>query len=210
MILKDISTKDIIDWDSIIKQISKVTGSVRTPNDTIDDEKTDLKSYNEIIKKGGIPHEFARPAFVGMIKSMIESGCDLDSIEFQNYYPDFDRYAPETHFSKKAVEDFQELIGNYELRDCWISKVYPYTVVPFHRDEYDEEYQESGIKKDLVRFMVFIDRSIPNQIFVIDDSYYENIEQHTIMKWSSDKSLHAVVNCSSEINYLFHFLGYKV
>lgn len=209
MILEDISTEGLINWDDVINHISGFNGSVRTPNHTIDDEKTDIQSYNEIIKSGEVPHEFARPAFSEMIRNMIESGHDIDCIEFQNYYPDFDRYAPDAHFSKKVVKEFQDLVGGYELRDCWISKVYPYTVVPFHRDEYDEEYQESGPKKHLVRFMVFIDKPIPNQIFVIDDSYFENVDQHTVIKWTSDKSLHSLINCSPRANFLFHFLGYK-
>jgi hypothetical protein len=83
-------------------------------------------------------------------------------------------------------------------------------VVPFHRDEYDQEFNGTVKNRELVRFMVFIDKPIENQIFMIDDFHFENIEQHTIMKWDSDKSLHALVNCSPRINFLFHFLGYKI
>lgn len=208
MILTEVSTKGIIDWDSVIKQISNVTGSVRSPNDTIDSNKTDFKTYNEIIAAGRNPHDYVRPAFVEMIRNLIESGYDLDTVVFENYYPDLKQYSPNTHFSKEAVEDFQNLVG-YEIRDCWISKVYPYSIVPFHKDEYDQEYNEIDSKKDLVRFMVYIDKPIKNQIFIIDDCFLEDIDQHTVIKWNSDKSTHAFINCSPYDNFLFHFLGYK-
>jgi hypothetical protein len=204
-----ITTEGIIDWDDVLKSFYDIPGSLRFINDTIDPSKTQYKSYEEIIKNGGLAHKFARPAFVNMVKRWSEAGYNLDNIAFQNYYPDLDRYKPEVHFSKDVVEKFEQLIG-YTVQECWISRVDAFSSVPFHSDEFDQEITwTTKENKSFDRFMVFIDKPISNQLFLVDDKRYENTKQHTVIQWNTTKSLHALINCSSEPNFLFHFLGTK-
>jgi hypothetical protein len=211
MITLDTTTNGIVDWDCLIKSLYDIPGSARFINDTIDSSKTDIRSYQEIKNSGLDPHEYARPAFKNMVKNWVDSGYNFNEIMFENYYPDLPQYQyDETHFSKKIIKDFEKLIG-YTVYETWISRVDRFSLVPFHRDEYDKEqtWLEKE-KKTLERFMVFIDKPIKKQIFLVDNYHFENIDQHTIIKWPTDKSVHTLINCSDEPNFLFHFLGYKI
>lgn len=204
-----LTTKGLIDWDSVISKLINVDGSTRHINQTIDETKTNVKSYSKLINSGLTPQQFSRTPFFNMVKDWADSGYNFENITFENYYPDLDRYSSEFHFSKSIVESFQSSI-NLDVQECWISKVNAFTSVPFHKDEYDQEdVWINKQNKKLVRYMVFIDKPIDNQIFIVGNTYYENIEQHTVVKWNSTKETHALVNCSNKPNFLFHFLGFE-
>jgi hypothetical protein len=203
-----LTTEGSIDWDSLILNLTISQGAIRHIDQTIDEKKTNIKSYHELIKKGFVPEQFSRTPFFNMVKNWRECGYNFKNINFKNYYPNLDQYVS-SHFSKSIVETFQNIV-NMTVQECWVSKVDPFTSVPFHIDEYDgEEMWINKQNKKLVRYTVFIDKPINNQIFIVGDIYYENIEQHTIIKWQSTKETHALINCSNKPNFLFHFLGFE-
>jgi hypothetical protein len=204
-----LTTKELIDWDKVISNLINSQGSMRHIDQTIDQNKTDIKSYHELIKKGFAPEQFSRTPFFNMVKNWNDSGYNFKNINFKNYYPTLEQYAPDSHFSKSIVETFQNIV-NIPVQECWISKVDPFTSVPFHIDEYDgENTWVNKQNKKLVRYIAFIDKPISNQIFIVGDVYYENIDQHTIVKWKSTRETHALINCSDKPNFLFHFLGFE-
>jgi hypothetical protein len=194
-----LSTNGLINWDSIIEEILVKQGSIRHIDQTIDDNKTNLRTYNDLIKEKKIPYEYSRKPFINMVKGFYQAKYDFKKITFQNYYP-------RDHFSNIIIKDFEKIV-NVSVQESWISKVDPYQSVPFHSDEYDKEIEWN--QKKLVRYMAFITEPIKKQVFVVGDTYYENVEKHTIVKWSTPKDTHALINCSDRPNFLFHFLGYE-
>ncbi len=202
------STSGIIDWDSLIVDLKSKTGSVRHVDQTIDTDKTNLKTYKEIVDAGLIPYEFARLPFVEMVKNYYDNNLDFTTIGFENYYPDLDQYQPDVHFSKNIVEKFENLI-NIKVQECWISKVDAHSIVPFHKDEFDKEHIWITVEnKTLFRYTVFIDDPIQDQIFIVGNQQFENVSKHRIVKWPSIKELHSLKNNSNKPNFLFHFLGF--
>lgn len=197
-----LTTNGVIDWDSVIKDILENPGSLRHIDQTIDNSKTNLQTYNDLIRENKLPYEYARTPFVIMVKDWYQAGYNFKNITFQNYYPG-------EHFSVDIVEKFENIIG-LSAQECWISRVSPFSSVPFHSDEYDKEITwVSKENKKLSRYMVFIDKPVEKQIFVVGNAYYENVSQHTVIKWNSTKDIHALINCSNRDNLLFHFLGFK-
>jgi hypothetical protein len=194
-----LSTNGLINWDFIIEEILVKQGSIRHIDQTIDDNKTNVRTYDDLIKEKKIPYEYARKPFINMVKGFYEAKYNFKNITFQNYYP-------KDHFSDRIIKDFEKIV-NISVQESWISKVDPYQSVPFHSDEYDKEIEWN--QKKLVRYVAFITEPIKKQVFVVGDNYYENIEKHTIIKWSTPKDIHALINCSNQPNFLFHFLGYE-
>ena len=205
-----LTTNGLINWESIISNLATVHGSIRHIDQTIDPTKTNLQTYQEIINKGLLPFEFSRTPFVEMVKNYFDQGLDFTKITFQNFYPDIEQYNSENHFSKSIVDKFENLIG-CSVQECWISKVDAYSTIPFHKDEFDQEKTWIELeKKNLVRYMVFIDNPIKDQIFIVGDNRYENVPKHTVVKWPTTKELHSLINNSNRPNYIFHFLGYHL
>lgn len=204
-----LTTKGLIDWDAIVSKLITANGSIRHIDQTIDETKTSAKAYSELIKNSLVPEQFARSPFFHMVKDWAEARYNFKNITFENYYPNLERYWPEFHFSKSIVESFQRYI-NLEVEECWISKVNPFTSVPFHKDEYDQE--DTWVNKQnkkLSRYMVFIDKPHKNQLLIVGNTYYENTTQHTVIKWNSTKETHALINCSRIPHFLFHYLGFE-
>lgn len=203
-----LTTEGIIDWDAVILDLKNISGSIRHVDQTIDNKKTNLKTYKEIIDLGLIPYEFSRLPFVEMVKNYYDNNLDFTSIGFENYYPDLDQYLSDSHFSKTIVEKI-EILLNLKVQECWISCVAPNCTIPLHKDEFDDEFKWVTLEnKTLFRYTVFIDDPIPDQIFIVGDQQFENILKHQIIKWPSVKELHSLQNNSNEPNFLFHFLGF--
>jgi hypothetical protein len=203
-----LTTEGIIDWNAVISDLKNISGSIRHVDQTIDHKKTNLKTYKEIIDAGLIPYEFARLPFVEMVKNYYDNNLDFAAIGFENYYPNLDQYLLDSHFSKTIVEKI-EILLNLKVQECWISCVEPNCTIPFHKDEFDDELKWVTLEnKTLVRYTVFIDDPIPDQIFIVGDQRFENIPKHRIVKWPSIKELHSLQNHSDKPNFLFHFLGF--
>jgi len=203
-----LTTKGIVDWDSVISDLKNISGSIRHVDQTIDHKKTNLKTYKEIVDAGLIPYEFARLPFVEMVKNYYDNNLDFTTIGFENYYPDLNQYLPDSHFSKTIVEKI-EILLNLKVQECWISCVAPNCTIPFHKDEFDNELRWITVEnKTLFRYTVFIDNPISDQIFIVGDQQFENIPKHQIIKWPSIKESHSLQNKSDKSNFLFHFLGF--
>jgi len=204
-----ITTLGLIDWSEIISNLKTKNGSLRHVDQTIDNNKTNLKTYSEIINLGLVPWEFSREPFKEMVKNYYQNNLDFSKIQFQNYYPDLQQY-PEKHFTKNIVEIFENIVGQ-QVQECWISKVDADCTVPFHKDEFDKEQEWiSKENKNLSRYMVFIDVPIKDQTFYVGSETYEMIPTHTIVKWPTTKESHSLVNRSNQPNFIFHFLGYSI
>ena len=181
------TTKELINWDSILQSIIPKTGDYNSVKSVIDrsesnwaEDPTLLGSYHKVID------------------TWQKAGYDLDNIEWWDYYPG-------EHFDISIQEKFADLV-NANPRRTFVSEVMPGQCVPYHWDVEDneEEWLKDG---QLVRYVCFIDKPKFGHVFMFDNECFYNVEQHLIYQWDSYKDFHAGTNCGSAPYYLFHFLG---
>jgi len=199
MIEEKYNTKDIINWDLIISSLVNQESTPVTLDQVIDPDKTDAKTVDEVYQKLETMRQVSRDPFVSVCGPWEDASYNLENIYFENYFPIKNSY-------QDTVEKFANLV-NLEPLEVWISKVLPHKSVPFHTDEHDE-YEDWSKKGFIIhRFSVFITDPIDYQLFIVGNQYWYNQPKNTTIKWNNNKDLHALVNCSTKSNYLFHFIG---
>ncbi len=181
-----ITTKNIIDWDSIIRSIVPQSGDPISMDLVLD--KSTMKNTNSKLLE----------SYKEISKTWKDAGYDLKNIKWFDYYPT-------EHFSKEVETVFENLI-NATARRVWISEIMPGRNAPYHWDVDDHEDQWL-LEGPLIRYTCFIQKPSFGHIFVLEDTNYYNIEQHTVIKWEDYRAYHAGTNCGYEPYYLFHFLG---
>jgi len=181
------TTKDIIDWDSVLEKITPRTGDYNSVKSVVDrsesnweDDPTLLGSYHEVIC------------------TWKKANYDLDNIEWWDYYPG-------NHFDISVQDKFANLVNAEPLR-VFISEVMPGQCVPYHWDveDHEEEWLKIG---PLVRYVCFVDKPKFGHVLIVDQECFYNAEQHQIYQWNNYRDYHAGTNCGSKPYYLFHFLG---
>ena len=181
------TTKNLIDWDSVIKQIIPRTGDYNSVKSVVDrsesnwaDDPSLLGSYHEIIG------------------TWQKANYDLNNIEWWDYYP-------EQHYDLDIQNKFADIVNSEPLR-VFISEVMPGQCVPYHWDveDHEEEWLKLG---QLVRYVCFIDKPRFGHVFILEQECFYNVEQHLIYQWDHYRNHHAGTNCGTEPYYLFHFLG---
>jgi hypothetical protein len=181
-----LTTKGLIEWDTILSAIVPKSGDHNTVTSVVDrssaiDDSPLLKSYQQVIKTWN------------------DADYDLKNIEWWDYYPG-------QHFDIKVQEQFSDLV-NADPRRVFVSEVFPGCNVPYHWDVEDKEEEWIAVGDELIRYVCFIDRPQFGHVLILDQECFYNVEQHTVHKWSSYKNYHAGTNCGVRPYYLFHFLG---
>ena len=181
------TTKDIIDWDSIIKSFVPRSGDYNSVKSVVDRSESNWAENPELL---GSYHE--------VIGTWQKAGYDLNNIEWWDYYPG-------EHFDISVQEKFADIVNADPLR-VFVSEVMPGQSVPYHWDVEDneEEWLKHG---QLVRYLCFMDKPKNGHVIMFETECFYNVEQHLIYQWGNYKDYHAGVNCGSEPYYLFHFLG---
>ena len=181
------TTKNIIDWMSVLEKIIPRTGDHNTVTSVVDRSEAEASSDQELL---------------GYYRQVIgvwqEAGYDLEKIQWWDYYPG-------EHFDIEIQNKFADLVNADPLR-VFVSEVMPGACVPYHWDVEDKE-REWLDKGELVRYVCFIDKPKFGHVFILEDQCFYNVDQHEIYQWDWYRSHHAGTNCGSEPYYLFHFLG---
>jgi hypothetical protein len=115
-------------------------------------------------------------------------------------------YFPETHFDIAVVHAFMKFTGMTSYVNCWISKVYPGDVAPWHWDITDDE-QTLNATGILRRFHCHIDIPRPGHVLVVEDTCFYNEAQGNVYQWPDRKSWHAGANAGLTPKYLFNIWG---
>ena len=115
-------------------------------------------------------------------------------------------YFPITHFDFEIVDTFMKFTGMTSYINCWISKVYPGDVAPWHWDITDDE-QTLNAKGTLRRFHCHIDIPRPGHTFIVEDTCFYNEAQGNVYEWPDRKSWHAGANAGLTPKYLFNIWG---
>jgi hypothetical protein len=181
------TTKNLIDWDSIISAIQPRTGDYNTASSVVDRSESNwaenpnlLNSYHEVIA------------------NWQKANYDLKNITWWDYYPG-------QHFDISVQEKFADLVNADPLR-TFVSEVMPGQCVPYHWDVEDHEAEWLALGP-LVRYVCFMDKPHPGNIFILKDECFHLVEQHLVYQWDNYKDFHAGTNASMWPQYLFHFLG---
>ena len=181
------TTKDIIDWDSVVKSVVPRTGDYNSVKSVVDRSESNWADNPALL---GSYHE--------VIGTWKNAGYDLNNIEWWDYYPG-------EHFDISVQEKFANIVNADPLR-VFVSEVMPGQMVPYHWDVEDKE--EEWLKLGpLVRYLCFMDKPKDGHLLMFDNECFYKAEQHSVYQWDSYKDYHAGVNCGSEPYYLFHFLG---
>ncbi len=181
-----ITTENLIDWDNILNSIIPESGDPISMDLVLD--KSTMKDKNSKLLD----------SYIEISNTWKNAGYDLKNIKWFDYYPD-------EHYSKQ-VETIFENIVKADARRVWISEIMPGRSAPYHWDvdDHEEEWLSKG---ELVRYTCFIEKPTFGHIFILDNQYFYNPDQHSIIKWEDYRLFHAGTNCGHTPFYLFHFLG---
>lgn len=114
----------------------------------------------------------------------------------------WDMFLPEKNFDISIVDKFSEYVGLKGHMNCWIARVMPGDIAPWHWDITDDE--ASITKKDIVRYHCHIQPQINGHMFVVENHSFYGAELGDVYKWPSRTSWHCAANCGYVPFYSFH------
>jgi hypothetical protein len=173
---------NIICWNDVIKSVDQATPAYVGPRHDVGHE---VEGVDEV----------AKPIRDAGYKFKAEGGNASWEMHF-----------PGKQFSADVVDTFMEFVGMDSYINCWISKIYPGDVAPWHWDITDDE-NTLNAKGDLKRFHCHIDIPRPGHIFIIDSTCLYNEQQGNVYQWPDRKSWHAGANAGLTPKYLFNIWG---
>ena len=109
-------------------------------------------------------------------------------------------------FDASIADRFCEYVGMESYINCWISRVNPGDVAPWHWDVTDDEATlDAG--KPLRRFHAHVSGPENGHTIIVDDVCLYKQPQGAVWEWSSRKSWHAGANAGLTPKYLFNIWG---
>ena len=118
---------DILDWNTIIKEVQDQEGKLACKYLPVKDVP-ELKEIDDALSTIG--------------------SYNRESIEWINYYPG-------NEFSMEVAEKFGEFVGAPRMIKSWISKIYPGKTAPWHWD-WDVDWKKYTEQGNPVRFTAMI------------------------------------------------------
>jgi hypothetical protein len=116
----------------------------------------------------------------------------------------WDMFFPGVHFDKQIVDKFSNFV-NADPISCWISRIHPGNMTPWHWDcnDKEEEYQ----KLNTVRFTGHISAPAVGHVSMVEDYCMYFQDQGNVWQWPSRTSWHGGINCGLSPKYLLNFFG---
>lgn len=174
---------DTIDWDSVIESL-------------VDQESAYIGPRHDVGMDVPGVQEVANPLRLAGYKMKHEGGN-----------ASWDMYLPVTNFDESVVYEFMKFVGMTEYVNCWISRVKPGDVAPWHWDITDDENTLNSMK-EFTRFHCHISKPDNGHVLIVEDTCLYNQEQGAVWKWPGRKSWHAGANAGYKPKYLFNIWGY--
>jgi hypothetical protein len=116
----------------------------------------------------------------------------------------WDMFFPNSHFDESIVNIFANFV-NVDPISCWISRIHPGNMTPWHWDcnDHEEEYQ----KLNTSRFTCHISKPAVGHVTMVEDKCMYFQEQGNVWKWPDRTSWHGGINCGLTPKYLLNFFG---
>ena len=172
----------IIDWNSVLQDVSNTTPAYSGPIHRIDDK---VEGVCEI----GVSW------YIGGYTNAAEGGV-----------AGWDMYHAGKQFDMMIVDQFAEYVKMDIVLETWISRILPGKMAPWHWDTNDKNVEYDSMNK-LVRFSCHVSPPTPGHVFIIEDDCYYNQAQGNTYQWPSRRSWHAGANFGVTPKYLFNIFG---
>jgi hypothetical protein len=177
------NTNHLIDWQKIIDELEFQTPSYVGPRHSENDPIIGIQEMSKLWKNAGFE----------LIKDGGTAGWDM--------------FFPGKNFDNSIVEIFSNFV-NKKVIDCWISRVNPGNMTPWHWDCNDKEDEYS--KMNIVRYSCSISNpSFGHAIMVENECLYYK-DQGDVFEWPSRTCWHGGVNCGFKPKYMLNFSGVNV
>lgn len=174
------NTSSLIDWQHVIEVLDHTAPGYIGPRHSKEDDIIGIQEMDKLWTKAGF-------------KLVSENGS-----------AGWDMFFPQTHFDNRIVTLFSEFV-NVDPMDCWISRIHPGNMTPWHWDcnDHEDEYA----KLNIVRFSCNISAPQHGHVSMIEDTCLYFQEQGNVWQWPARTSWHGGANFGLVPKYLFNFFG---
>lgn len=174
------NTSYVIDWETVVKRLEHQEPAYVGPRHNPNDDIIGIKEMFELWNKAGFK----------LVKDNGNAGWDM--------------FFPKAHFDESIVHAFGNFVNATPV-DCWISRIHPGNMTPWHWDCNDKEDEYS--KLNMARFICCISEpQVGHAIMVEDDCLYFQ-ERGNAYQWEARTDWHGGINCGLTPKYLFNFSG---
>ena len=172
-----------------------------------------LIDWNSVLE----PLDTAPPTYTGprhQSTDNIEGVSEVSALWIQSGYKPisqggsvgWDMFYPGQQFDHDVVDKFAKFVNFETVLECWISRILPGKMAPWHWDTNDRNEEYDSIDK-LVRFSCHISNPTPGHVFTIEEVCLYNQPQGNVYQWPSRRSYHAGANFGLTPKYLFNIFG---
>ena len=175
------NTSSLIDWDNVILQLENLEPAYVGPRHSVSDNIIGIQEMIELWDKAG--HK--------LIKDGGTSGWDM--------------FFPDKHFDKNLINIFSDFL-NADSMSCWISRVNPGNMTPWHWDCNDHEDYFRTLP-NMIRVSCHISKPAFGHVSMIEDHCLYFQEQGNTWLWPDRTNWHGGINCGFTPKYLFNFFG---
>lgn len=172
---------DIIDWDSVIREIKERPANHTGPDNSLADH-SGIVGFQEILDKWNS---------VG-VKTVKEGGTN----NWDMYLLDFNKY---------VVDTFSDYV-NADVMFAWIANIHPGNMAHWHWDTSSKEDMFDAIP-NIVRYCCFVTDYVPGHVFMTANHAFSNYHKGDVWQWPDRKLWHGGVNFGLEEKYMMHFIG---
>ncbi len=174
------NTSNIINWQDVIDQIKDQAPGYVGPRHSANDDIIYIKEMSQLWDNAGYK----------LLKDNGTAGWDM--------------FFPDVHFDKIIVELFANFV-NATPTDCWISRIHPGNMTPWHWDCNDKEEEYS--KMNINRYVCNISKPQFGHAVMIEDQCLYFQDQGNVWQWESRTNWHGGINCGFSPKYLLNFSG---
>jgi hypothetical protein len=174
------NTNHIINWQDVVDSLSQQEPGYVGPRHSSEDDIIGIREMAKLWDKAGFT----------LIKDGGNAGWDM--------------FFPDIHFDRNIVNTFADYL-NVTAVDCWISRVNPGNLTPWHWDcnDNEDEYRKMNIN----RYSCNISKPAVGHAVMIEDDCITNQQQGNVWQWTSRTSWHGGVNFGFTPKYLLNFSG---
>ena len=175
------NTNNIIDWQAVVDSLQDTPPGYVGPRHSKDDDIIGIKEMAKLWDDAGFK----------LIKDGGTAGWDM--------------FFPGEHFELDIVDRFSNFV-NANCVNCWISRVNPGYMTPWHWDCNDNEDEWRKIP-NLLRVTCNISRPQPGHAIMVEDFVVYNAEQGNVYQWPDRTNWHGGINCGFSPKYLLNYIG---
>jgi hypothetical protein len=175
------NTSSIINWDSIIDVVATQSPGYIGPRHSKQDDIIGIQEMGKLWDAAGYV--------------LLSDGGNAG----------WDMFFPVQHFDQSVVDIFSNFVNANPI-SCWISRIHPGNMTPWHWDCNDNE-NEYRRMPNMIRLTCHISKPQVGHVSMIEDTCLYFQEQGNVWQWPDRTSWHGGINCGFTPKYLFNFFG---